>query len=66
VAALLLSVDPDLTAEQIKSILASTATDVTRGTTALGDSAAPGHDAATGAGFVDAKAACLLAERLRQ
>lgn len=66
VAALLLSADPDLTPEQIKSILASTAIDVTRGTTALGDAAAPGHDAATGAGFVDARAAALLAERLRQ
>ena len=63
-AALLLSVDPDLTPAEIRSIVTSTSTDVTRGTTALGDTATQGHDLATGAGFADARAACLLAEQL--
>jgi len=64
-AALLLSVDADLSPANVKSILTSTSTDVTRGRTALGDTATVGHDLATGSGFVDARAACLLAEQLR-
>ncbi len=64
VAALLLSINPDLTPNQIKSILADTATDVTQGTTSLGDIAQDGHDLATGAGFINAFQACLRAESI--
>jgi hypothetical protein len=64
VVALLLSVNPDLTPNQVKSILSDTAADVTRGTTGLGDAAHVGFDNATGAGFVDALEACRRAEML--
>jgi serine protease AprX len=65
VVALLLQINPHLTPNQVKSVLSDTATDVTRGTTALGDNARVGHDRATGAGFVNAFQACLRAESLR-
>ncbi len=65
VVALILSVDPALSPAAIKGILADTATDVTRGATGLGDAATSGNDDATGAGLLDAFAACQMAERLR-
>jgi hypothetical protein len=61
---MLLSVNRDLTPSQVGSLLADTATDVTQGTTGLGDTAQTGYDKATGAGFVDAFQACLRAESL--
>ena len=64
IAALLLSVNPNLTPSQVKSILSDTATDVTRGRTCLGDAARVGYDEATGAGFMNAFQACLRAEIL--
>lgn len=62
-AALMLSANPNLTPLQVKSILSGTARDVTAGSSGLGDSASAGPDAATGAGFIDAYQACLLAEQ---
>lgn len=53
ICALLLQKSPTLTPHQIKSILKSTATDVTVGTSAMGESAGPGVDDATGAGLVN-------------
>ncbi len=64
VVAMLLSVNPGLTPSQVRSLLADTATDVTRGTTGLGDTAQIGYDRATGAGFIDAFQSCLRAESL--
>ncbi len=64
IVAQLLSVNSTLTPNQVKSILADTATDVTRGETGLDDAADIGYDYATGAGFVDAFQACLRAESL--
>jgi len=64
VVALLLSANPNLIPNQVKSILSDTATDVTEGTTLLGDVASSGYDDATGAGFIDAFQACLRAESL--
>lgn len=64
IAALMLSANPDLTPAQVKSILAETAKDVTKGATGLGDEALPGPDKATGAGFIDAYQACLSAKRM--
>lgn len=64
VVALMLSVNPDLEPGQVKSILSDTTVDVSQGDTMLGDEAATGYDHATGAGFVDAFAACLQAERV--
>jgi subtilisin family serine protease len=64
IVAQMLSVNPDLTPRQVKSILADTATDVTQGTSGLGDVAGPGYDQATGAGFANAFDACLRAESL--
>jgi hypothetical protein len=60
--ALLLSINPNLTPGQVKSMLVDTATDVTRGASGLGDGAHMGYDNATGAGFVNALEACLRAE----
>jgi subtilisin family serine protease len=64
VAALMLSVNPQLRPAEIKSILAATARDVTQGRTAHGATAGPGADLATGSGFVDAFAACLRVQQL--
>jgi hypothetical protein len=51
-----------LTPVQVRSILKATAVDVTVGTGAIGNSAAPGYDLATGAGLVDANKAVLSAK----
>jgi|GEM_PF-1017621 len=64
IAALMLSINTNLTNEQIKSILTATATDVTEGASALGDHASIGFDLATGAGLVNAIEACHMAERM--
>jgi subtilase family serine protease len=61
VCALVLKAHPGLTPAQIKAKLISTATDVTAGTSAMGQPAGPGWDAATGAGLVSAKWAYLVA-----
>lgn len=66
ITALLLSVNPNLKPADIKSIISSKAKDVVCGVSALGDEAMVGYDKATGAGFMDAYAACLLAESLLQ
>jgi subtilisin family serine protease len=60
VVALLREKNPARTPAEIKSILITSAIDVTTGTTATGDTAAPGWDAATGAGLVDAKWAWII------
>ncbi len=54
VSALLLQKRPALTPTQVKAILRATAVDVTVGTSAMGESAGPGVDRATGAGLVNA------------
>ena len=59
IIALMLNVNGELTPAQIKTILADTSRDVESGQSANQDSAGPGHDHATGAGLVDAFAACL-------
>jgi hypothetical protein len=64
VVALMLSVNPSLVPQMVKEILADTARDVTSGASALGDRAGPGIDLATGAGLIDAFAACLRVEQL--
>lgn len=64
IVALILNAQPGMSPEQVKRILADTARDVTRGSSAHGDGATPGVDFATGAGFVDAFAACLRASQL--
>jgi serine protease AprX len=66
VVALMLSVEPRLTPTEIKSILMATARDVETGSTAQGDQAGPGPDLATGAGYVDAFAACLRVRQLHR
>ncbi len=66
IAALMLSVEPDLNPAQIKSILMATSRDVTDGTTDQGDAAGPGPDLATGSGFVDAFAACLRVRQIHE
>ncbi|HSH93475.1 MAG TPA: S8 family serine peptidase, partial [Roseimicrobium sp.] len=63
-AALILSANPSLKPADIKSILAATATDVTTGTTANGNTATVGNDLATGSGFVNAFRACLKAQQM--
>jgi subtilisin family serine protease len=55
VVALLLERDPTLLPADVKQELVGSARDVTAGTSAMGDAAGPGPDAATGAGLVDAK-----------
>jgi subtilisin family serine protease len=55
VVALLLEKDPTLMPADVKQILVDSARDVTTGTSAMGDAAGPGPDAATGAGLADAK-----------
>ena len=54
ICALLLQKRPGLTPAQVKAILRSTATDVTTGTSAMGQAAGPGVDPATGTGLVHA------------
>lgn len=54
VCALLLQKNPSLTPNQVKAILRATAVDVTVGTSAMGESAGPGTDNATGSGLVNA------------
>ena len=63
IAALMLSIDPNLSPDDIRNILSDTARDVSRGKTSLGDEAAVGRDLATGAGFVDAFAACMQVQQ---
>ncbi len=54
VCALLKEADPDLTPDEIKTVLKYTARDITVGTNAHGKAAKPGPDDATGFGLVDA------------
>jgi len=67
VAALMLcaarDVERDLAPDVIRALLSASCRDVTLGTSGLGDDAGPGVDLATGAGFVDAFEACLLASQ---
>lgn len=60
VVALLLEKDKTLTSAKVKDILMKSARDVKTGSSAMGDAAGPGADAATGAGLVDAKWAWLI------
>lgn len=62
VAALIRQACPRLTPAQVRSIMRSTARDVTTGTSATGTTAGPGVDVATGAGLVDAARAVLTAK----
>jgi len=64
VCALIKQACPRLTPAEVKSILNSSARDVTQGTNAMGNTASTGYDLATGFGLVDAHRAVLLA-RLR-
>jgi serine protease AprX len=59
VVALMLEKKPTLSPAQIKQILIESAIDVKTGQSAMGDVAAPGWDAATGGGLVNAKCAWL-------
>jgi hypothetical protein len=54
VCALIKQVCAKLTPAEIRDILKATARDVTTGVNAMGNSAGPGYDLATGAGLVDA------------
>lgn len=56
--ALLKQIRPNLTVEQIRTALRTTATDVVKGKTAHGKKAVVGPDLATGTGLVDALKAC--------
>ncbi|RLI84090.1 MAG: hypothetical protein DRO98_08905, partial [Archaeoglobales archaeon] len=60
VVALLKEVDPNLNQVQIKDILERTATDVSKGSSAMGDPAEPGWDTATGYGLVNAAKAIII------
>jgi serine protease AprX len=62
--ALMLSIYPNLTPAEVKSILTATSRDVTRGKSAHGDTAHSGVDDATGSGLIDAYAACLRVRQL--
>jgi subtilisin family serine protease len=62
VAALIRQACPRLTPAEVRSIMRSTARDVTTGTNATGFTAGPGVDVATGAGLVDAARAVLIAK----
>jgi subtilisin family serine protease len=55
VVALMLEKDSTLTPANVKTILTSTTTDITTGSSAMGDAAGTGHDDPTGAGLVNAK-----------
>jgi subtilisin family serine protease len=57
IAALLLQKNPALGPNDIRTALTITAVDITRGTTATGDTAGVGSDRATGAGLVSARQA---------
>lgn len=59
VVALILEKDPSLSPADVKNILIKSATDVTSGSSSMGDAAATGPDRATGAGLVNAKWAYL-------
>lgn len=61
VAALMKQACAKVTPTQIRSMMKSTATDVTVGTNANGNTAGTGYDLATGAGLVDANKAALRA-----
>lgn len=61
-AALLLEACPTLTPEEVRSILMSTAVDVTDGVNAHGNAATVGPDTATGDGLIDAHKAVLIAK----
>jgi subtilisin family serine protease len=54
ICALLLQKKPSLTPTEVKAILRATAVDVKVGTSAMGETAGPGVDNATGSGLVDA------------
>jgi len=64
VCALLKQVQPSLAPSLIKNILAASARDVKKGTSAMGDAAGKGFDSATGAGLVDAYRAYCLARSI--
>lgn len=57
VCALLREAHPGITPEEAREVLMNTARDVTVGTGAIGQTAGPGYDLATGAGLVDAAVA---------
>jgi subtilisin family serine protease len=59
VAALLIEKKPSMTPAEVKEKLVKSATDVKKGSSAMGNTAGPGVDAATGAGLVNAKWAWL-------
>ncbi|MGB5759739.1 MAG: S8 family serine peptidase, partial [Acidimicrobiales bacterium] len=61
-AALILQACPWLSPAQVRSILMSTARDVTKGTNAHGNQAVVGPDTATGNGLIDAHKAVLIAK----
>jgi len=54
ICALLLQKKPALTPAQVKAVLRASATDVTTGTSGMGQAAGPGIDPATGSGLVHA------------
>ena len=62
--ALMLSVNPNLTPEQVKRILSDTSIDVSKGESAHGLPALQGRDFATGSGLIDAFSACLMVESI--
>ena len=64
VCALLKQVQPSLSPNLVKQILISSARDVKKGTSAMGDQAGKGFDSATGAGLVDAFKAYRLARSI--
>ncbi|MBB4933761.1 subtilisin family serine protease [Lipingzhangella halophila] len=64
VCALLKQVQPGLSPELVKAVLKSSARDVQKGSSHMGQPAGPGHDGATGAGVVDASAACAMARSI--
>lgn len=64
VCALLKQVQPSLSPELLKRVLAASARDVKKGNSAMGDKAGKGFDSATGAGLVDAYKAYHLARSI--
>jgi hypothetical protein len=61
VAALMKGIARQMTPQALRSVLAQSAVDVKTGKSSMGDEAAEGLDLATGAGFLDAFAACQTA-----